>query len=187
MSTTYLSHAFPSGLVLEIAQGDLTQEPLDAIVNAANSYLQHGGGVAGAIARQGGPSIQAESTAWVQAHGPVQHDRPAWTHAGDLPCRFVIHAVGPVWGEGNEDVRLGMAVMGSLDLAERLGCVSVALPAISTGIFGFPRPRAASILLGVTRDWASDHPFSGLRLVRMVLFDMPALQDFLDAAEESLA
>ncbi len=187
MSTTHLAHTLPSGLILEIAQGDLTQEAVDAIVNAANAYLQHGGGVAGAISAKGGPSIQAESTEWVRTHGPVTHFEPAWTGAGDLPCRFVIHAVGPTWGQGDEDVNLGLAVMGSLDLAERLHCLSVALPAISTGIFGFPRPRAASIILGVTRDWACEHPFAGLQRTRLVLFDQSALQDFLEAAAEVLA
>lgn len=187
MSTTHLAYTFPSGLTLEIAQGDLTQEPVDAIVNAANAYLQHGGGVAGAIAARGGPSIQAESSDWVRLHGPVAHDEPAWTGAGDLPCHYVIHAVGPIWGQGDEDMYLGMAVMGSLDRAELLHCASLALPALSTGIFGFPRPRAASIILGVTRDWASEHPFSGLRRVRLVLFDQPALEDFLVAAAEVLA
>ena len=85
---------FPSGAEFQIVQGDITQEAVDAIVNAANSHLQHGGGVAGVIVRQGGQAIQQESDAWVRAHGPVSHTEPAYTSAGRLPCKYVIHAVG---------------------------------------------------------------------------------------------
>ena len=125
-----------------LVQGDLTEERVDAIVNAANSRLQHGGGVAGAIARRGGAQIQAESDAWVRAHGEVAHDRPAVTGAGRLDCKAVIHAVGPVWGEGGEDAKLRAAVLGALGAAEERGFGSIALPAISTGIFGFPKSAA---------------------------------------------
>src|SRR5512147_2528060 len=111
----------PSGKRIQIVQGDITAESVDAIVNAANRHLQHGGGVAGAIVRKGGAGIQAESDAWVRAHGPVPYGEPAYTAAGRLPCRFVIHAVGPVWGEGQEDEKLTAAVAGSLRLADRLG------------------------------------------------------------------
>src|SRR5688572_10003455 len=100
---------FPSGQRLQIVQGDLTQENVDAIVNAANARLQHGGGVAAAISRRGGPQILAESDAWVRQHGPVTHTAPAHTGAGSLPCCIIIHAVGPVWGEGNEDHKLSAA------------------------------------------------------------------------------
>src|SRR2546422_11703553 len=98
-----------SGHRVAVGQGDLTEEAVDAIVNAANEYLSHGGGVAGAIVRRGGPKIQHESDAWVNAHGPAQHDRPALTGAGRLPCRAVIHAVGPMWGDGDEAQKLGLA------------------------------------------------------------------------------
>jgi O-acetyl-ADP-ribose deacetylase (regulator of RNase III) len=184
MSIIQRSFQLPSGLTLEIAQGDLAQESLDAIVNAANRHLQHGGGVAGAIVRRGGSVIQQESDAWVREHGPVSFECPAWTSAGSLACRYVIHAVGPVWGEGGEDGKLASAVQGSLDAAAELGLKSLALPAISTGIFGFPRPRAARVILDALRGWDGAHPDASLRLARVVLFEPAAVQDFLDAAEE---
>src|SRR5512146_11618 len=110
MNTIIRTISYPSGQRLELVSGDLTEEQVDAIVNAANSHLAHGGGVAGAIVRRGGPSIQAESDAWVHKHGPVTHAEPAYTGAGRLPCRYVIHAVGPIWGAGDEDGKLADAV-----------------------------------------------------------------------------
>src|SRR5450756_2838601 len=94
-----LRHQFKAdtGQVIEIWQGDLTQESCDAIVNAANTYLSHGGGVAGAIVRVGGYEIQVESNRWVEAHGTVPTGQVAVTRAGKLHCQWVIHAVGPVW------------------------------------------------------------------------------------------
>ncbi len=168
---------------LQLVQGDLTLEAVDAIVNAANNQLQHGGGVAGAIVRRGGTSLQAESDAWVRAHGPVSHSKPAYTRAGDLPCRYVIHAVGPVWGEGEEDAKLGAAIQGSLKLAEQLELRSIAFPAISTGIFGFPKQRAAQVSLVALRDYFRHNPVSGLELVRLTLFDQPTVQAFLQTWE----
>jgi O-acetyl-ADP-ribose deacetylase (regulator of RNase III) len=175
----------PSGQVLQIVQGDLTQESVDAIVNAANQVLQHGGGVAGAIVRRGGAEIQAESDAWVRQHGPVTHAEPACTTAGALPCRYVIHAVGPVWGEGDEDRKLAAAVTGSLRLADRLGLASIALPAISTGIFGFPKERAAALILSAIRDYFQGQADSGLKQVRLTLFDQEMVQTFLGGGEEN--
>ena len=87
MNRILVERSLDSGQHLQIVQGDLTQERVDAIVNAANEFLQHGGGVAAAIARRGGAQIQAESDAWVREHGLVRHDAPAYTRAGNLPCR----------------------------------------------------------------------------------------------------
>ena len=117
--------AFPSGTEFQIVQGDITLEAVDVIVNAANSHLQHGGGVADVIVRQGGQVIQQESDAWVRTHGPVSHAEPAYTLAGRLPCKYVIHAVGPIWGEGEEDAKLCAAVRGSLKLADELKLESI--------------------------------------------------------------
>lgn len=174
----------PSGKRLQIVQGDITAEAVDAIVNAANRHLQHGGGVAGAILRKGGPQIQAESDAWVRDHGTVTYHEPAYTGAGKLPCRYVIHAVGPVWGDGQEDEKLAAAVTGSLRLAGRLGLASIALPAISTGIFGFPKERAAALILPTVRAFLEEHPQSSLEQVRLTLYDQPTLDAFLQAWEE---
>lgn len=171
----------PAGQLVQIVHGDLTEQRLDAIVNAANAYLQHGGGVAGAISRRGGPAIQIESDAWVRRHGPVPHDRPAYTTAGDLPCRYVIHAVGPIYGQGDEETTLAAAVSGSLRVADKLGLASLALPAISTGIFGFPKARAAQVILSAILDYFVEAPTSGLRLVRLVLIDRPTLDAFVQA------
>ena len=160
------------------------QEAVDAIVNAANAQLQHGGGVAGAIARRGGPSIQAESNAWVREHGPVSHSEPAYTRAGSLPSRYVIHAVGPVWGSGDEDAKLAAAIRGSLSRAEQLELKSIALPAISTGIFGFPVARAASIFLTTLQDYFTENPTSCLKLVRLTLYDRKTLDIFIQEWEK---
>jgi len=160
----------PSGQTFQLVEGDITSEAVDAIVNAANQYLQHGEGVAGAILRKGGPVIRHESNAWVQIHGPVSHAEPAWTSGGNLPCRYVIHAVGPVWGDGEEDAKLTAALIGSLKIADELNMESIALPAISTGIFGFPKERAAKVLFTAVRDYFSVHQ-SCLKLVKLVLYD----------------
>jgi O-acetyl-ADP-ribose deacetylase (regulator of RNase III) len=174
-----------SGQTIQLVQGDITAETTGAIVNAANRYLQHGGGVAGAIARRGGPEIQAESNAWVQAHGPVPHESPAWTSGGQLLCQYIIHAVGPIWDKATNkkspqraDTDLAACVRGSLGIAEQLGVESVAIPAISTGIFGFPKQRAAGLILKTIYDFFAAKPDSGLRLVRVVLYDLSTLEAF---------
>lgn len=164
---------------LELVHGDLTEEQVDAIVNAANPWLFHGGGVAGAIVRRGGEIIQDESDAWVKAHGPVSHESPAYTGAGRLACRYVIHAVGPVWGSGDEDAKLAAAIRGSLALAEKLGLASLALPPISTGIFGFPKERAARVILEAVRAYFDQNPGSDLKQVRLVAIDAPTVAAFL--------
>lgn len=185
MNTLICQKTDAANRTLELVQGDLTLEIVDAIVNAANSHLNHGAGVAGAIVRRGGAEIQHESHAWVRQHGLVTHAQPAVTGAGRLPCRYVIHAVGPVWGEGEEDGKLAAAVSGSLRRADELGLHSIAFPAISTGIFGFPAPRAAQVMLAAIQAYLADHPqTSSIQLVRLVLYDPPTLQAFITAWEE---
>jgi len=174
-----------SGQTLQLVQGDITSESIDAIVNAANKYLQHGAGVAGAILRRGGPVIQQESDTWVTTHGPVSHAAPAWTSGGDLPCRYVIHAVGPVWGDGEEDAKLTAAVAGSLKIADELKLDSIAMPAISTGIFGFPRERAAKVIFTAVRDYFAVRP-SGLKLVKLVLYAESTVNVFKKAWHDYL-
>ena len=173
-----MEHLFSNGQKLEILQGDITQQQVDAIVNAANQNLLHGGGVASTILRKGGPTIQRESERWVAEHGPVNHANPAYTSAGDLPCKYVIHAVGPMWGQGLEHARLAATVHASLRLAESLGLHSLALPAISTGIFGFPVDQAAQVILDSIGGYYDQNPTSPLILIRLVLFDLPTLQVF---------
>jgi len=178
MSRILQNYSFPSGQRIQLKQGDITEEKVDAIVNAANRYLQHGGGVAGAIVRRGGIQIQEESDTWVSAHGPVPHNEPAYTGAGKLPCRFVIHAVGPIWGEGEENQKLAAAISGSLVVAEGLGLTSIAFPAISTGIFGFPKERAAKIILTTFQEYFKQHPGSSLKLICVTLIDPPTITAF---------
>jgi O-acetyl-ADP-ribose deacetylase (regulator of RNase III) len=178
MSRLVAQTTLAGNITLSLVHGDLTEEAVDAIVNAANTGLQHGAGVAGAIRRRGGAVIQQESDAWVRQHGPVTHDRPALTGAGALPCRHVIHAVGPVWGEGGEDGKLRAAIVGALELAQAHGLSSLALPAIATGIFGFPKERGARILLEAVADHAQAHLASSLREVHVTLIDEPTLQVF---------
>ena len=129
--------------LLELMEGDITDLEVDAIVNAANEELLLGSGVAGAILEKGGESIQRECT----RIGGTPVGTAVMTGAGDLLAKRVIHAVGPRMGEGDEDRKLSSAVRSALALADRHGLKSIALPAISTGVFGFPVDRCARILL----------------------------------------
>ena len=182
MNRVLNEHILPTGQTIQIVQGDITAEEVDAIVNAANEHLQHGGGVAWAIYKKGGPAIQEESDEWIRNHGPVPHSHPAWTSGGRLPSKYVIHAVGPVWGEGDEDRKLSEAVAGSLRVADELKCSSAALPAISTGIYGFPKDRAAGIILSALDGYFLDNK-SALSIVKLVLFDQPTVDIFLQAMQ----
>ena len=178
MNTLILSIPLSGNRTLALVQGDLTDEAVDAIVNAANSRLAHGGGVAAAIVRKGGMSIQQESSEWVRKHGPVSHAEPAVTGAGRLPCRYVIHAVGPMWGEGDEDAKLSAAVRGSLAAADRLGLAVIALPPISTGIFGFPKQRAAILIRQAVKAYFEAQTDSTLSQVRLTVIDRETLEVF---------
>ena len=184
MSTRLKTLTLPSGQSFSLVQGDLTQENVDAVVNPANEHLMHGGGVAALIARRGGKIINDESRAWIKEHRPVTHGEPAYTSAGNLPCQYVIHAVGPVWGSGDEDNKLSAAVNGSLRRAKELNLTSIALPAISTGIFGFPKDRAAQVIYQAVHDHFSQYPDSNLNDVRLVVYDQPTTDIFLTIWEE---
>ena len=133
----------PNNRVIKVILGDITEEETDAIVNAANSRLQHGGGVAGAIVRKGGRIIQEESNKI--GYCPVGD--AVYTSAGSLKAKYVIHAVGPMWGEGDEEKKLRSAVRRALEVATELKLKSVALPAISTGIFGYPKEEGTKVIL----------------------------------------
>jgi len=133
--------------ILRLVEGDITERNVDVIVNAANSYLKHGGGVAAAIVRKGGAVIQYESDMIITAGGLVPVGSAVITIAGRLPCKAIIHTVGPRMGEGNEDYKLRKAVRSSLLLASEKGFTSISMPAISSGIFGFPKDRCARILV----------------------------------------
>lgn len=179
MNSVLVERALSTGLTLQIVRGDITLEEVDAIVNAANEHLQHGGGVAWAIVKRGGDVIQQESDKWIEQNGLVSHTHPAWTLGGALPAKYIIHAVGPVWGDGDEDKKLSDAVVGSLRVADELKCSSISMPAISTGIFGFPKDRAAGIILNSIDQYFVKTKESGIRQIRIVLFDVSSLQVFV--------
>ncbi len=179
MNTVLVEKKFQSGQSLQVVQGDITTEEVDAIVNAANEHLAHGGGVAWAISRKGGPTIQQESEDWIHKYGLVSHAHPAWTSGGNLPAKYVIHAVGPVWGDGDEDKKLSDAVTGSLQVADELKCESISMPAISTGIFGFPKDRAAGIIFNAITDYFEKNANSSVKQVHIVLFDKATIDEFM--------
>ena len=167
--------------VIEIKQADITQEPVDAIVNAANTRLRHGGGVAGAIVQRGGRVIQDES----DEIGHCATGDAVVTSAGTLPCRHVIHTVGPINGQGNEEPALRAATRTSLLRARELGAASIAFPAISTGIYGYPMTACARIMLAETRAFLEDAPGTVVRVV-FCLFDQQAYEVFQAALEDMM-
>lgn len=184
MSNPVAAKSFASGMVFELVHGDLTEQQVDAIINAANQRLEHGGGVAAVIARKGGSVIQRESRRWVQQHGTISHGTPALTAAGDLPCQHVIHAVGPRWGEGDEAHKLKQAVISALELAAGRQLTSLALPPISTGIFGYPKDQAAEVILDAVAQFAGSQPESSLQLVRLTIIDQATLTPFQRAFDK---
>ncbi|HEX9021695.1 MAG TPA: macro domain-containing protein [Nitrospirota bacterium] len=160
--------------VLRLVSADLTGREVDAIVNAANSRLQHGGGVAGAIVRKGGRIIQEES----DRIGYVPVGGAAITTGGRLKAGYVIHAVGPRMGEGDEDNKLKKAIRSVLSLATEKGLTSISVPAISAGIFGFPKDRCAEILVGETTAFLKKNPGTPLKLVEFCIMDKEAFGFF---------
>ncbi len=156
------------GRTLELVQGDITRQVVDAVVNAANSRLAGGGGVDGAIHRAGGPAIMAELSQR-HPHG-CRTGSAVVTSAGNLPARYVIHAVGPVWqgGQAGEPELLRSAYRASLTLAAQHDCKSIALPAISCGIYGYPIDLASQLALATTKQFLEQDPT--IELARFVLF-----------------
>jgi O-acetyl-ADP-ribose deacetylase len=174
-------HVFPPGMRLEVVRGNLTEEAVDAIVNAANEHLAHGGGVAGAIVRAGGASIQAESARLA----PVPTGSCAVTLAGSLPCRHVIHAVGPVWGRPGAEALLASAARSALEAADGLGLESVSMPGISSGIFGCPKDTCARILVEESIAFLAREPAPSVRLLRLCNIDAPTTEAFAAAFDRA--
>jgi len=172
------------GTVIEIVQDDITKQDTEAIVNAANSYLKHGGGVAAAIVRAGGEEIQRESDEYVKTHGPVPVSQVAVTKAGRLKAKYVLHVVGPRWGEGNEHEKLYMAVQNVLKKAEELSLSSISIPAISSGIFGFPKDQCSEVFCRAIRDFLEEHQNTSLKLVRLCNIDEETSKIFLSVFEK---
>ena len=155
-----------------MVRGDLLEEPVDAIVNAANGALAHGGGVAGIISRAAGPALQEESDVLVRAQGVFATGSAVATTAGNLPFKGVIHAVGPRHGEGDEEAKLMKALNAAFKLAKGRGWEAVSFPAVSAGIFAVPLEICARAYLKAGRA-------SPLSKVRLCLRDQPVIDAVL--------
>ena len=139
---------------ITLTKGDITEFKVDAIVNAANKFLKHGGGVAGAIVRRGGSIIQEESDRIIRDRGPLDVGEAVYTSAGNLHAKIVIHTVGPIMGEGDEYRKLYRAVYNSISLADEQGMKTIAFPAISTGVYRVPPEISARAMLEALRDYS---------------------------------
>jgi len=167
--------------VIEITKGDITKEKVDAIVNAANKTLLGGGGVDGAIHRAGGPAILAEC----KTLDGCETGNAKATTGGNLPAKYVIHTVGPVYRDGNhsEPDLLAGCHRRSLEVAVEKGAKTVAFPAISCGVYGYPIPDAARIAVNTTGDFLKSH--AGVERVRFVLFSQDVYSAFEKALKET--
>lgn len=165
--------------IIRLIEGDIAELDVDAIVNAANSALKMGGGVAGAILRKGGRKIQDECDRirYCPVGGAVI------TTGGKLKARYVIHAVGPRYGEGNEDEKLKSATLNSLRIADKQGLGSIAFPAISTGIFGYPTDRCARVMLPAVKSYL-EFIKTGLKEVIFCLYDEETYSIFRETLRE---
>lgn len=153
-------------------RGNLLEEPVDAIVNAANGLLAHGGGVAGVISRAAGPALQKECDVLVAQSGPLAAGSAVATGPGRLPFKGIIHAVGPRFGEGDEEAKLQKALAAAFGLAHSRGWQSVSFPAVSAGIFAVPLEICARAYLAAARA-------ALLREVRLCLRDQPIVDAVL--------
>lgn len=161
---------------LRLVRGDITERVVDAIVNSANSNLHHGGGVAAAIVAKGGQIIQEES----DKIGYVQTGNAVMTSAGKLPCKAIIHVVGPRNGEGKENEKLKQAIKSVLKLAQQNNFKSISIPAISSGIFGFPKNECARILVQESINYSQrqDTYNAPPEIIEFCVFDDETLQHF---------
>jgi O-acetyl-ADP-ribose deacetylase (regulator of RNase III) len=156
---------------IELLQTDITAVNVDAIVNAANRSLMGGGGVDGAIHRKGGPVILEECMRITNKHGGCDPGEAVYTTAGKLPATYVIHTVGPIWdgGSSGEDQLLRNCYLNSLKIAEKLGVKSISFPNISTGVYRFPKRRAAEIAVNAVKQYGETN--TGIERVIFVCFD----------------
>ncbi|KAK1929260.1 Uncharacterized protein P3T76_015212 [Phytophthora citrophthora] len=176
------------GPELLVMQGDLTSCKADAIVNAANTHLMHGGGLAGAIVRKGGSSIQKESSKWVKENGSLNVGDAVITEAGKLPCKHVIHTVGPNVGDmeptDEHSAQLRRAVWSALIKADTLGIESVAVPGISTGIFGYPRDLGAQEIVKESVRFCKEKDKTSVKKIALMNIDDPTVNSFIKALKE---
>jgi len=167
------------GRAFEVVRGDLLAEPVDAIVNAANGQLAHGGGVAGILSRAAGPALQDESDRIVRERGAVPTGGAVVTGAGRLPYKGIVHAVGPRQGEGDEGALLERALNAAFEQADAAGWTSIAFPAVSSGIFAVPLEVCARAYLRAARGWLAREPSPGLKRLRLCLRDQPVVDAVL--------
>jgi glutamate racemase len=169
---------------IHVVEGDITVQDVDVIVNAANAQLAHGGGVAAAIARAGGPSVDEASRAWIANHGPVPKGGAAVTTAGNMRARSVVHVVGPIYrGDPQDAIDLAAAVHAALDASETLGATSIAMPAISAGIYGYPPDEACRVIVESVEGWLAEG--GSIREIRLVAFDADVAEYFRQALRSS--
>lgn len=162
-----------------VVRGNLLEEPVDAVVNAANGRLAHGGGVAGILSRAAGPALQEESDRIVRERGPLPTGSAAITGAGRLPFKAVVHAVGPRLGEGDEAALLLQALTAAFEQADAAGCASLSFPAVSSGIFAVPLEVCARAYLRAAREWLARSPLPALKTLRLCLRDQPLVDAVL--------
>lgn len=168
---------------LTLVRGDITREEVDAIVNAANSSLMGGGGVDGAIHRAGGPAILEECKEIRKRQGQCPAGQAVITGGGNLKAKYVIHTVGPIWrgGNGGEPQTLAGAYRNSLKLAAEAGAKSVAFPSISTGAYGYPVDKAATVALSAVKQFCEEN--DAVSEVRFILFDERTLEAYKAALD----
>lgn len=170
---------YPSGRVFQVVHGDLLKEPVDAIVNAANGRLAHGGGVAGVISRAAGPGLQAECDRIVRERGPLPAGSAVVSGAGTLPFKGIIHAVGPRQGEGDEEQKLVRALEAAFRCADEAGWAALSFPAVSSGIFAVPLPVCARAYDTAVRAWFEGRPETSVGLIRLCLREQEVIEAVL--------
>ncbi|MEM1507446.1 MAG: macro domain-containing protein [Candidatus Bathyarchaeia archaeon] len=166
---------------IELVKGDITELDVECIVNAANSLLKMGGGVAGAIRRKGGQKIQDECDEIVAKNGSVPVGGAVITGGGNLKAKYVIHAVGPVYGEGDEERKLREATLNSLRIAEQHNISSIAFPAISTGAFGLPKKICAETMIAATLSYVRGG--TSIKRIIFCLYDEETFNVFREVLE----
>ena len=172
---------------MKVVQGDMTKASVDVIVNAANENLRHGGGLAAALAAAGGEAFVADSDRWVSEHGPVPSGGAAVTIGGRLQARWVVHVVGPRFREGQDNAAmLREAVRAALDASAGVDARTVAMPAISTGVFGYPLEPATGVIASECIRWVRENP-GVLSEIRLVGYDRRTADAFRRGLDEATA
>ncbi len=168
---------------LSAVTGDITAMPVDAIVNAANVELMHGGGVALAIARAGGPAIDTESRAWIETYGVLEPGLAALTSAGAMPSSYVIHVAGPIWrSDADNESLLAAAALAAVDMADEISAATMAVPAVSAGIYGYPPDEATGVIVETIAEHLSETEPT-LHSVRFVGYDETMTLRFASALD----